>query len=301
MKTKVIFLLMLLFSVALLSCNRDFIIDDPIEDPVTKYSVEIFTSDGGTTNPSGIISVTKGSNLDLNIIENPGFIKDSIVVNGVSYPLATNVYRIDDISADLKIKPIFKRVEVDSFKIEVIAGPGGKVTPSGMISVIEGSSLTFDIISDPGFEPDSVVVNGVSSPLTSSTSYTLLNINSNIKKVEFFFKKTIVWSLMDNRWQLDTIAQKQVYGDIWSQYPVEYPDVTIFNSDGSYLVFRDSINIGDGHWYLVGDSTISINGGQNNWIIEKLDSGVLWLGRYDIEYAPDPSIRTAMIKKFKKI
>lgn len=61
--------------------------------------------------------------------------------------------------------------------VEAAAGEGGSVSPLGKIGVCEGSSLTFSVVPDEGFEIDDVLVDGVS--VGAVASYVFEDIQGN--------------------------------------------------------------------------------------------------------------------------
>lgn len=223
MKIRIMFLLMLLSIVVLVSCQREgFSPFDEGDDSTVKvkYTVEVLSSPGGSITPDGVISVVKGSSISFNIIENPGFKRDSIIVNEVGYPLTTNTYTIDDIASDLKIKPIFKKIEVDSFKIEVIAGPGGTITPSGSVYVKKGADLSINLNPGIWYMVDQILVDNVPYTSTTDSTFVWKNIQKE-SKIEFFFKKNLSfpWILNKKIFDLDTLSLKELNGS-WSYYKI---------------------------------------------------------------------------------
>ncbi|MHC1746945.1 MAG: hypothetical protein AB9856_00975 [Cellulosilyticaceae bacterium] len=74
------------------------------------------------------------------------------------------------------------------YKINVIVGGNGTVTPNGALEVIEGDSMTFNVVPNQGYIAK-VKVNGVDIPLTNN-SFTLRDIKQDyIINVTFEFKQ----------------------------------------------------------------------------------------------------------------
>lgn len=63
------------------------------------------------------------------------------------------------------------------FHVNATAGQGGSISPSGVIQVMQGSSLSFAMTPDPVYEISAVIVDGVDQGALSS--YTFPNINAN--------------------------------------------------------------------------------------------------------------------------
>ena len=314
MKRSNVFLLILLCIVVGLvssSCTReDFYPLDPIVDPtvVVKCAVEATSGLGGIITPSGVITVNKGSSITFAISSDLGFKADSISIDGVSSPLISDTYSITNIIKDTTIVEVsFRKVEVETFSVEVIAGTGGAVTPSGIISVIKGASLSLNITADFGHEADFVVVNGVSHPLTSST-YALNNITSNLK-IEVMFKKTYIWYLIQGSFKELSCEARTVNttGD-WISFPVDSRKY-FFDDHGRFKLFSEGGTlVGDGPYILEEDSLIigpdpNGNGGIRNKIII-LNGDSMVLRSVGLYYGPngyDPSKNMDEIRKYKHL
>jgi hypothetical protein len=76
---------------------------------------------------------------------------------------------------------------VDAYTIEASAGTGGFITPSGSITVSAGSSRSFTIGADDGYEIDDVIVDGNSVGVLES--YTFQQVHAD-RTIEARFKPT---------------------------------------------------------------------------------------------------------------
>jgi formylglycine-generating enzyme required for sulfatase activity len=66
------------------------------------------------------------------------------------------------------------------FTIAATAGPGGSITPSGAVPVVEGTNREFTITADHWHVIDQVLVDGVNNPAAvASGKYTFTNVNAN--------------------------------------------------------------------------------------------------------------------------
>ncbi|MCX6865332.1 MAG: hypothetical protein NTV46_03785, partial [Verrucomicrobia bacterium] len=66
------------------------------------------------------------------------------------------------------------------FTIAATAGPGGSITPSGAVPVVEGANREFTITADHWHVIDKVLVDGVNNPTAvASGKYTFTNVNAN--------------------------------------------------------------------------------------------------------------------------
>lgn len=66
---------------------------------------------------------------------------------------------------------------LSTFTITATAGTNGSISPSGAVSVAQGSNQTFTITPNTGYNIDTLVVDGVS--IATSTSYTFTNVQAN--------------------------------------------------------------------------------------------------------------------------
>jgi hypothetical protein len=183
-------------------------------------------------------------------------------------------------------------VVTKQYTLEVsVVGAGGTVSPSGTFKVDSGKDQTFILTSEPGYRPDSVIVNGVSSPFyTFTNKYYLFNINSD-SKVKFVFKKTLSWYLMLKPWTQDSIIIRQKDGT-WTHSASSYPsNVTArtYLPNGRFNAYRDGVLVGDGPWFIdetTNPATINMGGEVDE--IEKLDEVSLILANYNVTIIGDP-------------
>jgi hypothetical protein len=144
-------------------------------------------------------------------------------------------------------------VVTKQYTIEVsVVGIGGTISPSGIFKVDSGKDQTFALTSEPGYKPDSVIVNGVSSPFFAFTNkYVLSNINSD-SKVKFIFKKTLSWYLMLKPWTKDAYEIRQEDGT-WNHFKSSYPsnvNIVTYLPNGRLTIYRDGVLVGDGPWSI---------------------------------------------------
>ncbi|MCD8087022.1 MAG: hypothetical protein LUE22_00335 [Oscillospiraceae bacterium] len=68
-------------------------------------------------------------------------------------------------------------VSATTYSITVTSGNGGSISPSGVVSVEEGGSVTFTITPNNGYEISQLLVDGTS--VSPGSSYTFSNVTSN--------------------------------------------------------------------------------------------------------------------------
>lgn len=73
----------------------------------------------------------------------------------------SKTYTLTNVQADHTIAATFKTVPVVRYTITALAGPGGTMDPSGIFMVDAGTDILFTVIPDPGFEIESITLDGV--------------------------------------------------------------------------------------------------------------------------------------------
>jgi len=195
------------------------------------------------------------------------------------------------VGCDLLCPPEPPVVVVKQYTIDASAGAGGTISPSGIWKVDSLKDQTFTLTSDPGYKPDSVIVNGVSSSFYAfTTTYTLSNINSD-SKVKFIFKKTLSWYLMYKPWTEDSYMLRDKNGN-WGTYKSTYPEnvnIWTYLPNGRFTIYRNGVLVGDGPWSIdetTNPITINIAGEVDE--IEKLDEVSFIIANYNVPIIGDP-------------
>jgi len=85
-----------------------------------------------------------------------------------------------------------------SFTINATSGPNGNITPSGAVSVNEGSSKTFNFTPDSGYEIDQVLIDDINYPsAVANKFYTFSNVTAG-HTIEVRFKAVVGISTIIN-------------------------------------------------------------------------------------------------------
>ena len=147
---------------------------------------------GGTISPSGSVSVTNGTNKTFTITPNNGYSISNVKVDNVSQG-AISSYTFNNVTSNHTISATFIITPVGTSTITASAGSGGTISPSGSVSVTNGTNKTFTITPNTGYYIASVKVDGsnigIADPDTVNT-YTFNSINSNHTiAVNFSIKK----------------------------------------------------------------------------------------------------------------
>ena len=137
------------------------------------YSLTASAGSGGTINPSGIVTVTHGTNRTYTITPDTGYKISDVIVDNVSVG-AVSSYTFNNITSS---HSILARFSIITFNIMSQPGNGGSITPNGNNTVDYGSFRTFNITPNTGQMISDVLVDNVSVGPVSS--YTFSNIINN--------------------------------------------------------------------------------------------------------------------------
>ena len=141
---------------------------------------------GGSIEPSGNVPVSYLGNRSFTIIADPGYDISSVTVDGTALnPIEASYTFYNIISNGSTIEALFEPIVDDGFTITASAGTGGSISPSGEIPVDSGSSQTFTITADSGYDISAVFVDGVDEGPISS--YTFTNIDDD-HTIEAYFE-----------------------------------------------------------------------------------------------------------------
>jgi hypothetical protein len=143
----------------------------------TNYTIIASAGANGGISPNGSVSVTGGTNKTFNITPNNGYQIDVVKVNGTSVG-AVATYTFNNVTANQTIEATFKAVVVGTSTITAsVVGGNGTISPTGAVSVTNGTNKTFTITPNSGYQIDAVKVNGTS--VGAVGTYTFNNVISN--------------------------------------------------------------------------------------------------------------------------
>ena len=144
-----------------------------IAAPVTVYTITANAGANGSISPSGAVTVQEGNSQSFSISPDVGFEIADVLVDGFSVG-AVNSYTFDNVIANHSINVSFRAIALPEYTITATAGGNGSISPSGAVTVQEGSSQGFTITPDTGFEISDVLVDGASQGALSN--YTFSNV-----------------------------------------------------------------------------------------------------------------------------
>jgi endoglucanase len=145
--------------------------------PPTSYTLTANAGGNGTISPTGAVSVVAGTSKTYTITPNAGYQVDTVTVNGTSVG-ALGTYTFTNVTANQSISATFKLIiTTTSSTITANAGANGTISPTGAVSVVNGTNKTFTITPNAGYQIDSVLVNGTS--VGAVGTYTFTNVTAN--------------------------------------------------------------------------------------------------------------------------
>jgi len=147
-----------------------------VQQDVTLYTITTTAGTGGSISPSGTVQVASGAPATFAILPNSGYTILGVTVDGSSVGAVTS-YTFQNVTATHTIAATFTAVAVNTYWINVTAGPGGTLSP-GNQTVSFGANQTYTITPNSGYLPGSVVVNGT-PVIPVPSSYTFTNVTTN--------------------------------------------------------------------------------------------------------------------------
>ncbi len=145
------------------------------------YTITASVGPNGAISPTGSVSVLSGAYKKFTFMPAAGYRVADVLVDGASVG-AMNSYTFNSVTSDHTISASFT---LDVYAVTATADVNGSITPAGVTAVNKGSSQTFAITPDAGYQVRSVIVDGANKG--SITSYTFTNITAN-HTINAYFK-----------------------------------------------------------------------------------------------------------------
>jgi uncharacterized protein YjdB len=144
------------------------------------FTVDVSTTPGGSITHSGVQTVAYGTSLSSGTYPNTYFIVTpdagfhiaSVMINGSNIGTPTN-FGITYITSNQTVVVNFAP-DTATNDIVATAGAGGTITPSGTTAVPFGTDQTYVITPDPGFQIDTLTIDGLG--VARNPSYTFTNV-----------------------------------------------------------------------------------------------------------------------------
>lgn len=145
---------------------------------------------------TGTIQVENGKNQTFNFFAADGWKLHTVYLNGKPTTVTNNVLTVPNIQQDITIEAVFSKLadgepqppKPKTWNVTILQGNDGEVSPSGTITVIDGSSLTISAEPKPGYKTVAKV-DGVDVPVLGN-SVELAKISKNTT-VNIDFTQTV--------------------------------------------------------------------------------------------------------------
>lgn len=144
-----------------------------------RYLIQSVATPGtfGSVTPSGSGPFPGGGTPTFTFTPKPGYGIKGVTVDGTQVAwtqgAGTASYTFTPLNANHTIEVLFDQ----AFTIEASAGPGGAITPSGSVPVVQGGGGSFAVVPASGFIVDNVIVDG--SELGAISSYSFARVSAN--------------------------------------------------------------------------------------------------------------------------
>ena len=127
----------------------------------------------GQITPAGSVTVNYGSDQTFNIQPSAGYLVADVLIDGSSVGSQTS-YTFTNVIASHTISATFSEIPQNTQIIQASAGAHGTLSPTGSVTVAEGTSKTFTITPDSHYHISDVLVDGDS--VGAVASYTFTNV-----------------------------------------------------------------------------------------------------------------------------
>jgi hypothetical protein len=143
------------------------------------YTITATAGTGGSITPSGSVKVNYGANKTFKITPNAGYQIKDVKVDNVSKG-AISTYTFTNVTTNHTISATFK---IKTYTITATAGTGGKISPSGSVTVNHGADKTFTITPNTRYKIKDVKVDNVSKGAISTYTFTNVTANHTISAI----------------------------------------------------------------------------------------------------------------------
>jgi hypothetical protein len=140
---------------------------------INQYTIVATAGSNGSITPSGDVAIDHGSGQMFVVTPASGYHVDSLLVDGSPVDSSSS-YTFVNVTASHTIRAVFR---INIYSIAASAGPGGIISPAGIVTVNHGTDQTFSVAPATGYHVDSLLVDN--SIVDSTLSYTFRNITGN--------------------------------------------------------------------------------------------------------------------------
>lgn len=196
----------------------------------------------GAISPNGAVKVVYGENRTFTITPDSLCHVDSVVVDGIRVDSVAR-YTFVNVVSNHSIHAFFGTTV---YSIAASAGTNGSITPSGIVSVPLGGSITFVMTPNVGFQMDSLVIDGVSREPVTTYQFTGVSANHSIRAT-FRSAVTIQGVVVAAGWNILSLPLTVADGRKALLFPSALSSAFAFDQAAGYVV-RDTIRNGVGYW-----------------------------------------------------
>ena len=83
---------------------------DKIVDPGEEYTIDIVSGEGGTTDPNGSVTVSKGEDLTIKFVPNNGYRLSKLIIDGSEIAVSGDSYTIRNITKNMSVQAFFEQI-----------------------------------------------------------------------------------------------------------------------------------------------------------------------------------------------
>jgi len=138
------------------------------------HRISVTKGENGAVTPAkDIINVNLHEDQTLKVTPNPEYGINQVLIDGNPVQLVDNTYTFENVIEDHTFIVTFEK----KIYITATSGENGKLAPTGSIPVAEGGFQVINIIPDPGYEIDTILVND--TPVTvNGNVHTFMNVEN---------------------------------------------------------------------------------------------------------------------------
>jgi hypothetical protein len=140
---------------------------------IPAFTISSSAGENGTIDPSGAVLVELNSSKNFTITPNEGYHIEDVLADGESVGTVVS-YTFENIMSDHTIHATFA---INTYTLTASAGENGFINPAGEVVAEYGTSQTFAITPNEGFQVEDVLVDGES--IGAVTTYTFENITED--------------------------------------------------------------------------------------------------------------------------
>jgi hypothetical protein len=139
---------------------------------IALHTITVTGGVNGTVTNVGTTTVVDGTDFTVTITPNTNYVIGEVIIDGLSVATAT-AYTLTNVTTNHSIDVTF----VALYTISATTSVGGTMTPSGTITITEGTTQTISIAPDAGYVVLTLIVDSI--PVATSTTYTFTNVTNN--------------------------------------------------------------------------------------------------------------------------